>query len=278
MSAQNRIFWSPRLKKKEKAIRDDGTLELVENTAGTQAVPCRYAFCIRINVGPGVHFVAKKFSQVLGVQFHKTYTPVISPSNVRLIFGFVSFLDLDRDQVNVDVAFLDGNGKEKICMELPAEFCDPGKPNLAYRSLKALYGLKRSSRRWYAKFHDFLAKVLNLENCPYELPLCRLRKKRILLCTILLSEDLLLFSSTWSESLRVETAVSSHVKIEDLPSSIEFLGSQTTRYSSKRSFLYPGLSLSTKFLENFKRNTPGRSTRQWRTQLQFFSPKSRAFV
>lgn len=41
-------------------------------------------------------------------------------------------------------------------MDLAAVFKDPTLPNIVWKLKKALYGLKKAPRQWYAKTNEFL--------------------------------------------------------------------------------------------------------------------------
>ena len=108
-------------------------------------------FRVKKDVGPKVRIVAKGFRQVPGVDYSKTYAPVVSMSIVRLFLCLVNLLDMECDQMDVVTAFLNGELDEEIFMEMPAGYRDPNPPNVVCRLLKALYGLKQAPRQWYAK-------------------------------------------------------------------------------------------------------------------------------
>jgi hypothetical protein len=56
----------------------------------------------------------------------------------------------------VKSVFLNGVIQEEVFVRQPACFENPKYPNRVYKLSKALYGLKKAPRAWYASFKTFL--------------------------------------------------------------------------------------------------------------------------
>ena len=59
-------------------------------------------------------------------------------------------------QLDIKIAFLNGDLQEEICMQQPEGFVVPGKEDQVCRLLKSIYGLKQASRTWNQKFQAFI--------------------------------------------------------------------------------------------------------------------------
>ena len=61
-------------------------------------------------------------------------------------------------QMDVKGAFLYGEIEEEVYVTQPKGFEDPDHPEYVYKVVKALYGLHRAPRAWYARLSTFLLK------------------------------------------------------------------------------------------------------------------------
>jgi hypothetical protein len=100
--------------------------------------------------------VAKGFSQVEGLDFGETFTPVVRLEAIRILLAYASHHNMKLFQMDVKSAFLNGFINELVFVELPPGFEDPRYPNHVYRLDKALYRLKQAPRAWYERLRDFL--------------------------------------------------------------------------------------------------------------------------
>ena len=80
-------------------------------------------------------------------------------TTLRFMLGVVETENLELIQLDVKMAFLDGDLKEEIYMEQPKGFVLSGQEHIVCRLRKSLYGLKQAPRQWYKKFDDFIQSV-----------------------------------------------------------------------------------------------------------------------
>ncbi|GJZ76396.1 retrovirus-related pol polyprotein from transposon TNT 1-94 [Tanacetum coccineum] len=64
--------------------------------------------------------------------------------------------EYDNFQMDVKMAFLNGELKEEVYVSQPEGFVDQDNPSLVYKLKKALYGLKQVPRAWYDMLSSFL--------------------------------------------------------------------------------------------------------------------------
>ena len=114
--------------------------------------------------------VAKGFSQVFGVDYFDTYSPVARLTSLRIVYALAALLDLYIEGMDVDVAFLNASLEEDLYIKSPTG-SKPLPQGHVYKLKKALYGLKQSPREWNKTFDRFLKdcqlKQLKTENCIY---------------------------------------------------------------------------------------------------------------
>ena len=93
------------------------------------------------------HVVVQGFTQVKGIDFNKTFVPVTKLSLLCTILALAAKLNLEVHQMDVKSAYLNGNLKEEIYMELPPGFNIP--EGMVLKLNKAVYGTKQGRRVWY---------------------------------------------------------------------------------------------------------------------------------
>lgn len=100
---------------------------------------------------------ARGFQQIRGLDFTETFAPVVRYDSLRVLLAVVAQEDLDLIQFNIKTAFLYGELKENILMELSEGLqADDQKGDMVCKLNKSLYGLKQAPRCWSVKFRNFL--------------------------------------------------------------------------------------------------------------------------
>ena len=100
--------------------------------------------------------VAQGYTQVEGLDFGETYSPVARLEAIRILLAYACAHDIKLYQMDVKSAFLNGCINKLVYVEQPPSFEDGKKPNYVYKLKKALYGLKQAPKAWYERLRDFL--------------------------------------------------------------------------------------------------------------------------
>jgi Reverse transcriptase (RNA-dependent DNA polymerase) len=101
--------------------------------------------------------VACGYSQVPGVDFQESYSPVVNDVAFRIMVIFQMVYKLDSLILDVEAAFLNGDLDEEIYMECPKGMQSKEDEVLLLR--KALYGLVQSARQFFKKFTSILVSI-----------------------------------------------------------------------------------------------------------------------
>lgn len=99
--------------------------------------------------------VAKGFNQVAGEDFFDTFSPVVKPTTVRLLFPFAVSQGWTSRKLDVHNAFLNGHLSETVYMRQPPGYEDLRHPDYVCHLRRSLYGLKQVPRAWFKRLHDF---------------------------------------------------------------------------------------------------------------------------
>jgi hypothetical protein len=88
--------------------------------------------------------VAKGFTQREGIDYTETFSPVSSKDSFRIIMALVAHYDLKLHQMDVKIAFLNGNLQENVYMAQPKGFAVEGKEHMGCKLKKSLLWIKTS--------------------------------------------------------------------------------------------------------------------------------------
>ncbi|XP_016747496.1 uncharacterized protein [Gossypium hirsutum] len=69
-----------------------------------------------------VRLIPQAFSQIVGMDYHETFSPVVKANKVRTLFALVVSSKWKIRQVDVNNAFLNGNLTEEVFMQQPPSF------------------------------------------------------------------------------------------------------------------------------------------------------------
>ncbi|GJR78674.1 retrotransposon protein, putative, ty1-copia subclass [Tanacetum coccineum] len=88
--------------------------------------------------------VAKGYRQEEGIDFEESFAPVTRIEVIRIFIANAVTKNMTIYQMDVKMAFLNGELREEVYVSQLEGFVDPDKPNHMYRLKKALYDLKQA--------------------------------------------------------------------------------------------------------------------------------------
>eukprot|EP00253_Pinus_taeda_P033351 PITA_33351 len=124
------------------------TWDLVPLPKGRKLVRCKWVYRTKYEPNGKVdkhkaRLIAKGFSQVEGIEYTKTFSPVAKMNSICLVLSLAASFKWEFHQMDVKSAFLHGDLHEEIYMEQPTGFTQTDS-NLVCRLKKSLYGLKQA--------------------------------------------------------------------------------------------------------------------------------------
>jgi histone deacetylase 1/2 len=218
--------WKKAMQDEMDALYANHTWTLVPKTSTMNLVSSKWIFKVKTQFDGTIdrykaRLVARGFTQLPRLDYDETFSPVVKPGTIRLIFNIgLSHGWLIR-QLDVSNEFLHGDLHERVYLAQPPGFEDPAHPNHFCLLHKALYGLKQAPRAWYLKFSNYIQQMGYTR-------FYRQQGSNVLLLLIYV-DDILLIGSSPSQISAFITHLSSMFHMKDLGDVHYFLGLQITR-------------------------------------------------
>nr|GFD56671.1 retrovirus-related Pol polyprotein from transposon TNT 1-94 [Tanacetum cinerariifolium] len=88
--------------------------------------------------------VATEYRQEEGIDFEESFAPVAHIEAIHIFIANAISRNITVYQMDVKMAFLNGDLKEEVYVSQQEGFVDPDHPTHVYRLKKVLYGLKHA--------------------------------------------------------------------------------------------------------------------------------------
>jgi Reverse transcriptase (RNA-dependent DNA polymerase) len=105
--------------------------------------------------------VPKGFTQVEGIDYDETFSPVAKFQSIRILLAIFIFYDYKIWQIDIKTAFLNGVLDEDVYMVQPDGFVDHKRARKVCKFKRSIYGLKQASRSWNIRFDDEIKNIGN---------------------------------------------------------------------------------------------------------------------
>ena len=86
-------------------------------------------FCIKANGRYKARLVAKGYTQVQGIDYEETFSPVARYESIRYLLAHAALLNWEIEAMDVQLVYLHGVLEEEIFMEQPEGFVAKGEEN-----------------------------------------------------------------------------------------------------------------------------------------------------
>ncbi len=176
-------IWKASMEDEYEAHIKNGTWKLVKWQPGMNVIGSIWAYTIKKDHnGDPLRYKSRLcvqgFSQVYGVDYDETFSPVVDVNTIRLIVSFAAHHSLTIYQADVPTAYLNASVDKEIYMGQPSGFVvhpqDEGR--LVCQLERAIYDLKQSGRRWWSLLHTFITDMGFIQSgtdmCFYYLKCC----------------------------------------------------------------------------------------------------------
>ncbi|GJY96746.1 putative RNA-directed DNA polymerase [Tanacetum coccineum] len=158
------------------SMMDNMVWVLVDLPPGCKTVRSKWIFKKKTDMDGIVHtykarLVAKGYTQLYGVNYEETFSPVADIRAIRILISIAAYYDYEIWQMDVKTTFLNGYLDEDIYMMQPEGFVDPNYLRKVCKLQRSIYGLKQASRSWNKRFDeesksikDYLGKCFSMKD------------------------------------------------------------------------------------------------------------------
>jgi hypothetical protein len=138
--------WDTTLNEDYRSLMENDTWDIVPLPKGRKLVICKWVYRTKYASDGSVErhkhrLVSKGFSQVEGIYYNETFSPVAKMNSIRLVLSLASSHKWEVHQMDVKSAFLHEDLQEEIYMEKPLGYVQ-NDSSLVCRLKRSLYGLK----------------------------------------------------------------------------------------------------------------------------------------
>ncbi|KAL0301405.1 UNVERIFIED_CONTAM: Retrovirus-related Pol polyprotein from transposon RE2 [Sesamum radiatum] len=219
--------WRAAMDKELEALENNSTWDLTTLPAGKRAIGSRWVYKVKLHQDGSIErykarLVAKGYTQVEGVDFFDSFSPMAKTVTVRLFIAIASAYRWPLLQLDVNNAFLHGHLDEEVYM-VPPEGYDKAHGGLVCRLKRSLYGLKQASRQWNIELTSKLESY-GFTQSPHDHCLFTLRKDSLFLALIVYVDDVLLTGNSLDDLNAVKSYLDDLFTIKDLGNAKYFLG------------------------------------------------------
>ncbi|KAH9099084.1 hypothetical protein LEN26_016347, partial [Aphanomyces euteiches] len=154
MAMKDHYEWAKAEQTELQQLREAGTWKLVDLPPGRKSIGSRWTYAKETNAAGEVvrykaRLVCKGFSQVQGVDYLDTFSPVVKMTTVRTCMALTAAKKLAVLQADADTAFVQAFIDEGVMIYVDQP---PGHGDGTDRKMlliKALYGLKQAALAWF---------------------------------------------------------------------------------------------------------------------------------
>jgi hypothetical protein len=226
--------WKKAMDAEISALEVNKTWTVVDLPCGKVPIGCKWVYKIKYHANGTIErykarLVAKGYTQMEGVDYFDTFSPVAKITTVRVLLAVAAVKGWYLEQLDVNNAFLHGDLHEEVYMSLPPGY--DASPSKVCKLNKSLYGLKQASRQWYSKLS---AALISLGYKASQADPSLYVKSRGASFTALLVyvDDIVLSGTSIDEIQSVKAFLDQQFKIKDLGQLRFFLGLEIARSSS----------------------------------------------
>lgn len=219
------------------SLEDTGTWSICQLPTGKHPVGCKWVNTYKFNPDGTVErpkscLVAKGYTQLEGLDYLDTFSPVAKLGTFRMLLGLAAAKNWSMQYLDISNAFLNGDLDEEIYMTIPQGYTElTGRsppPNSVCRLHKSLYGLKQASCQWNHKLTTVITSA-GFKQAPSDHSLFIKRSPSSFTEALVYVDDILIMGDSDAAIVDFKDTLKSNFKLRDLGTAKYFLGFEIAR-------------------------------------------------
>ncbi|WRX23197.1 Integrase [Theobroma cacao] len=194
--------------------------------------------------------VAKGFTQREGIDYEDTFSPVAMVKSIRILLSIATHLDYEIWQMDVKIAFLNGDLEERIYMTQSEGFIKKGHEHKVCELHRSIYGLKQASRSWNIRFDTAIKSYDFQQNVDKPCVYKRIQDKKVIFL-VLYVDGILLIGNDIGMLSTVKGWLNHQFNMKDLGEASYVLGIKLIRDRKNKQIALSQASYIDKILAKF---------------------------
>ena len=238
MKRKDSKAWYEAMQSEIDSMYENQVWSLVDLPDGKKPVRNKWVFKRKIDMNGNLttykaRLVAKGFTQIQGIDYDETFSPVVMFKSVRIMLAIAAYYDFEIWQMDVKTAFLNGKLDEDVYMVQPQGFEDPNNANKVCKLQRSIYGLKQASRSWNKRFDEEIKNFGFIQNkeepCVYK----KVSGSSIMFL-ILYVDDILLMGNNTTLMEQTKNSLKTSFSMKDMGEAQYILGIKIYRDRPRR--------------------------------------------
>jgi Reverse transcriptase (RNA-dependent DNA polymerase) len=252
LSGPDAPLWRKAMDEELASLLEMNAWKLVPLPPGVKPLPCRWTYKLKRDGDSNIdrykaRLVAKGYAQKEGIDFNEVFAPVSKHATLRALLSVVAAEDLELMQLDVKLAFLNGELEEDIYMQQPPTY-EQGS-GLVCHLQRSLYGLRQAPRAWNLRFRKELA-ALGFRQTQSD-PSLFVKGSGVDAIYLLVYVDDVLIAARGDLASGVYDAIKELFTVRNLGNATYFLGMHITRNRTARTITLSQEQLTLNMLERF---------------------------
>ena len=226
------------MKSEMQSMYDNQVWTLIDPTDGLKTIGCKWVSKRKTDMDGNVHtftarLVTKAFRQTHDIDYDETFSPVAMLKSIQILLAIAAYYDYEIWQMDVKIAFLNGNLLENVYMTQPKGFVNPKNSGKICKLQRSIYGLKQVSRSWNLHFDKAIKEFDFIKN---EDESCVYKKVSgsTVVFLVLYVDDILLIENDIPILQNVKSWLGNFFSMKDLKEAAYILGIKIYRDRSNR--------------------------------------------